>query len=141
MIWRALTLIGCSITAGIAGVMIGDREPPTVIDKTEILTPVVAPGENLRIRYEVYRRRSCHTRVERILLDGENARFVLPVTELSGAPGLLERDAYVSVIPIPTDATRGVGKYRAITTYKCNVIHSLFWPIIVVGNDAVFTIE
>lgn len=141
MIWRALTLTTCGALAGVIGVMIGDREPPTVIDRTEVLTPIVAPGDNLRIHYEVYRRKSCHIRVERMLLDGENARFMLPATELSGAPGPLERDSYVSVIPIPTEVTHGVGRYRAITTYKCNIIHSMFWPITVVGSDVVFEIR
>jgi hypothetical protein len=36
---------------------------------------------------------------------------------------------------------KGMGRYRAITTYKCNVVHALFWPIVVVSNDVTFVIR
>lgn len=139
MIWRTLTMIGFGLTSGILGIMVGDREPPTVIDRTEVLTPELHPGESLRVRFEVFRRKSCYVRVERMLLDGESARFVLPTTELSGAPGPLGKDMYISVVPIPSDVHPGLGRYRAITTYKCNPMHSL-WPIIAVADDVTFTI-
>jgi hypothetical protein len=71
MMWRVLTLVSLGIASGIVGVMVGDREPPTVIDATEVLTPEIKPGESLRVRFDVFRRRSCYVRVERMLLDGE----------------------------------------------------------------------
>lgn len=137
MIWRSFTLIGLGLTAGMLGVWLGDREPPTVSAKLEPVVLRVPPGGNLNVRYSVYRTRSCPLRVERLLIDSQNVRYVLPATEFSAAPGPLGEDSYISMVPLPQGISEGTAHYRAITIYKCNPLHSI-WPIVVTAPDVEF---
>lgn len=139
MIYRAGTLAFLALAFGSVGFYISDRTPPTNVYSAEVKTQSVAPGGMLEIEYKVTRSRSCATKVERFLYDSRRVRHILQDLEFEAAPGPLGNDGYTSVLPIPTHFARGAGSYRAVTTYKCNPIHSL-WPITVLTADVTFDV-
>lgn len=139
MIWKALSVIGFAGTAGLLGVWAGDREPPTVSADLRPVSVEVPPGGELKVRYTVFRTRSCPLRVERMLFDSTGTRYILPSTEFSSAPGPLGNDSYISMVPLPINISPGPARYRAITIYKCNPIHSI-WPIVAQAQDVEFMV-
>jgi hypothetical protein len=139
MIWRAGTLAIVAVTFGTLGMFIADRAPPTTVYNAEPEDQHVIPGGTLRIKYSVYRTRSCATSVERMLYDSKRVRYILEDLEFKASPGPLGPDGYTSIIPIPAHFARGEGRYRALTTYRCNPIHSL-WPISVLTADVTFDV-
>lgn len=137
MIWRASTLGLVAIVFGTLGAWIADRDPPTSIYSSDVLTPAVERGGTLRIQYSIYRRRGCSTLVERVLYDSERVRHVLPPIEFRGAPGPSGYDKYTTTVTVPVEVALGQANFRAITTYRCNPVHDM-WPITVVTTDADF---
>lgn len=139
MIWRSLTFIGLGLTSGILGMWVAEREPPITIESVEVLTTRVRAGEDFKARFHVTRRKLCAVRVERMLVDGESGRHPLATTDLSGPPGPLGHDSYVSLVSVPEKAAPGHARYRANAIYRCNPLHGL-WPIVDVGQDLEFEI-
>jgi hypothetical protein len=129
MIWRGIGIAGLLVVFGTLGTWLGDRTPPTTVQEIVVMTPQVRLGGDLKIKYKVYRARSCHTLVERIIFDSRRQRYVLEDLTFASSPGPLGPDEYVSIIPIPPRAFNGEARYRAITTYKCNILHHL-WPVV-----------
>lgn len=140
MIWRVLTFIGVAFTAGVLGTWAGERDTPVYIRSVNVLTPVVRPGADLRIRYHVYRRDNCRTTLQRVLLDHQLTRYILDDIVLWSAPGPLGDDEYTSAVPLPVKFAPGVANYRAVTKYECNPVH-YFWPIVRVASDLEFKVE
>lgn len=139
MIWRVGTLSMVALTFGTFGMFIADRTPPTTVYDVQVLTPQVPPGGTLKVKYTVYRARSCATQVERILFDHQRVRHALEDLEFKAAPGPLGTDSYISAVPIPNTFTRGEARYRVLTTYRCNPVHSI-WPITVLTADETFDV-
>lgn len=140
MIWRTVTFLTIGTAAGFLGVWLGDKEPPTISAELKPVSISVPPGGDLRVRYTVFRTRSCPLKVERMLFDSTGTRYILPSTEFSAAPGPLGKDSYISIVPLPVNIAAGKAKYRAITTYRCNPIHSI-WPIVTTAPDVEFEVE
>lgn len=129
--------------AGVAGAILGlwsvDREPPTVTLRAEPMTQTVVPGGDLKIKFSVRRTKSCVTHIDRLLLDSQKARFLLPDLDYAKAPGPMGDDEYVSVVPIPEQMAGGPARYRTIASYQCNIIHRL-WPVTLDPIDVPFTV-
>lgn len=130
MIFRVVTFAAAGLISGTLGFYVIDRDPPTVLLRTEVMFKPVRPGDDLRIKYHVTRFRSCEALIDRTLFDADSVRVVLDDLAFSGAPGPLGESSYVAVIPLPRNFAQGQGQYRVVTRYVCNPLHRL-WPIIV----------
>ncbi len=139
MMWRVGTLVVIGSVFGTLGMWANDRTPPTAVISAEPTASSVAPGGILEIEYKVIRTRSCATKVERMLFDSRRVRHVLTDLEFEAAPGPLGPDKYTSVLPIPAHFARGEGRYRAVTSYRCNPLHAL-WPIPAMTADVSFDV-
>ena len=122
------------LVGGLIGGYVGggflDAEPVYVIDTTPV-PPAVRPGDTLRVRYVLRRERSCASKIDRILFDGDHNRYDLPDAEYSAAPGPVSdkpQSFYVRII-IPLDAAPGEAKYVAIASYTCGLVRRL-WPVV-----------
>lgn len=140
MMWRVATFAFTGSVFGLLGFWAGERTPPVDVLDATVLTPVVRPGEDLRIKYTVFRRASCRTKFQRTYRDSENARYTLEDIDIWYSPAPLGHDEYVSLVPISSRAQPGAASFRAITVYICNPIHNI-WPITQVSAQVPFRIE
>lgn len=141
MIFRAFTF-GVASVIGIAlGTWIVERDPPVVITKIDVDRAVVQPGDKLKLHLWVRRYKNCYTKIDRVLIYSDKVRVELMDSEFARPLGPLGDDDYRVEVYIPSDATNGPAVYRTVTTYRCNLIHDWFWPIIVGPNDVVFSIQ
>lgn len=140
MMWKVTTAIGLCIGAGVLGFWLSERTPPIDIYDVDLLTPIVRPGGDLKVRYYVYRRDNCRTKFQRTYRDSEGVRYALEDVDIWLSPSPLGRDEYVSLIPISPRASQGQAKFRAITVYVCNPVH-LVWPIVQTPQEVLFKIE
>lgn len=146
MIMRAiaLTMVGCGflvafVVAGILGAFVADRSPPITVILSEIITPVVAPGGDLRLRFTLARARSCATHVDRVMRDSAGNREILDDVDLRASPGALGTDTFITSIKVPLTFVPGPALYVATTQYRCNLVHEL-WPITVPPREIGFTV-
>lgn len=138
MIFRAITLISCGIIGGWLGFMASDRQVPVKYYTSDVLnTP--KQGEPLRVKYTVWRDRSCATTVYRSIFDHGQRRFV--VADLDFSPGVLPLgyDTFIVPVPISPEATAGEAVYRVVRIYRCNLLHFI-WPIEDGPHDMRFTV-
>ena len=77
MIWRIITFATSGIIAAVMGHWAFDREPPTRIIRTEVLSHVVQPGGELRIKYSVDRVRSCRMHLDRFIYNNYRRKVVV----------------------------------------------------------------
>lgn len=124
---------------GTLGYFATDREMPTVIISAEPVTPVVAPGGELRVDYVVRRHRSCAVTVDRFIIDRFNTRYELD--DLNVNAGLpLGEDRFVQPVRVPPGVEPGPAKYRTSSTYTCNPLQRL-WPITGGTRDIAFLVK
>jgi hypothetical protein len=128
--WRTVVVLIAGMIAATLGRWVGDNGSPTQVISSRLLTPVVAPGESLKVRYTVERDRSCAVKIDRLLFDGEGVRYTLDDIESAAALGPIGRDEYTVSVQIPRGFARGRSAYRTVTTYVCNALHNV-WPIII----------
>jgi hypothetical protein len=140
MFWRTTTLLTVGAVGSVLGMWAADRDAPIDIVQAEVLTPVVKPGGEFCLQYEVVRRGSCRTRLQRILYDGTRERYVLPDVDLWAAAGPQGRDHYKTCAPVPAKFAPGAASYRQMTEYACNPLHNI-WPIVHVADELHFRSE
>lgn len=130
MMWRLLTMIGFAGTAGVLGLWIADREPPTFIhyDQTRAEQDSVRPGETLRVRISGYRFRACAISVSRVLYDANGTRWPVPPQNFPEPPGSLGEATFAEPVAVPCEAAVGRASYWRQTSYECNPVHWV-WPI------------
>jgi hypothetical protein len=123
------TVVGFSITGGIFGTWIVDRDPPTRVLSYIIDPPQgVGPGQELRIRYFIDRTDLCATHIDRVLLDSINTRFQLSDEDYAVGPGPIGLQNYIVVVRIPTDASSGAARLVSSVSFRCNPLQYI-WPI------------
>ena len=89
----------------------------------QVLNEAVAPiqaGEELKVRTKIIRERSCPSRVERIIVDGANFRFVLPDIDFARAPGKMGPDEFTQGIPTHPSSAPGPALLTMLVTWYCN---------------------
>lgn len=135
----AICLLLVAFWSGIAGVMVSDRQLPVTVLSRRVLTPEVEPGGVLRIAYSIERSKACRTLAERLIIDADGTRHILPDLDFEalGNPG---SDDFVSQVGVPINAAPGPAKFRAVTSYACNPVQRFIWPITVVAPDQNFVI-
>lgn len=130
---QGLVLLVIGGVSAIVGLWVQDTSPPIAPMSVTPVQSIVAPGETLRIRYDVERYRSCASRIDRILLDSDKIRFTLEDLDYAAAPGPLGRDTFITDVPIPRGFSQGPAVYRVITRYECNLLHRV-WPIVLMRD-------
>lgn len=140
MIWRGIALTSIGLISGVAGLWAADRDVPVAVRKVEVVTPVVAPGGQVKVAYHVERHRSCAVKIERLLFDHDKVRITLEDINYAAPPGPLGQDEYVTAVTIPRTIAQGSARYKVITRYECNVFHRL-WPIVVQAADVQFEVR
>lgn len=139
MMWRIATFSGFGLMAGILGMWASERTPPVDILDAAVLTPFVQPGDDLRLRYTVYRRANCRTKFQRTYRDYQEVRYIVEDVDIWLSPAPLGRDEYVSIIPISPRAAQGQASFRALTVFICNPLHHI-WPIVQIAAEGSFVI-
>ncbi|WP_217577306.1 hypothetical protein [Mesorhizobium sp. GbtcB19] len=143
--WRKVDMAAgiVFVIAGLAGVGLAsmissalDRDPPTVFENAEALTPEVPQGGVLDVRYTVVQNRLCTASVERYITDVDGNIHV-PSTYTVGRQALIEgyppegRETYHRSITVPLAASVGPARYDARFTYTCGMLQKLAYPIVV----------
>lgn len=138
MIWRAVTMVSCGIVGSWLGLMASDRKTPVIYHSTEVVNSPM-PGAAVRVKSSVYRDRSCHATIYRLIFDQEGHRFIVP--DLDFPSGVLPtgNDTFVAPVPVSPEAAPGPAVYRVVRKYRCNLLHWIF-PIEEGPFDVPFTI-
>lgn len=127
-------LAGVGIASAISSLL--DREPPTVFEKAEALTPTVPQGGVLDAQYSVVQNRLCNASVERYVTDADGNIHV-PSTYTVGRQAPIEgyppegRETYHRSITVPLAASVGPARYDVRFTYVCGLLQKLAYPIVV----------
>lgn len=130
--------------SGLLGYWIQDRDPPVDILEAKILTPVIKPGDAVKVIYFLNRKRLCHVRVEQVIYDSDRVRYSPTTLDYVADPGSrkLGEDPIGYAVEVPTHFQEGPGFHRAVRAYYCNPIHELLsWPIILIGPDIPFEVR
>jgi hypothetical protein len=117
-----------------------DRSAPASLHSATLLSPVVAAGDPVRVRYNFTRYRSCETDVSWAIYDGaqEVTRFGPIHTNATGRPA---EESVVHAWATPLNAAPGQGRLRVIYAYECpgNYLHTVY-PVVMILPDVLFTI-
>jgi hypothetical protein len=130
--WRITAILLFGVLTGLSGFLglwIADRDPPIALNNSRVMTPVVEPGGQLKVRYGVYRFRSCATHIDRWIFSGEaKVRTTLDDVDYQSSPVPLGPADFVAVVDIPKRIEPGPAVYRIAATYVCNPLHRI-WPV------------
>jgi hypothetical protein len=137
---RSLALGAIAIASGWLGILISDHDVPISYQSMRPVEPEVRPGGLLRITHDAVRFRSCATKINRLIFDSENKRFVVPDLDFPYATLPVGPDTFLVAIRISPEASEGEATYRVLRTYICNFTHRL-WPIRDGPYDMKFTIR
>lgn len=141
MVTRFLLSASILSIAALLGYWTQDRDDPTRILVMHAVNDPVAPGDILKVAYEIQRDRGCHVHVEQLAFDRERLRMQAPDEDYTAAPGPDGSDKFTLQMPISTAAVEGPGTYYAVRAYYCNPLQTwLNWPIIVRTPPLTFTI-
>lgn len=127
--WQIAALLFVGVAFGIVGTWTADATPPVTTLSATAVSQTVAPGEMLRVHYELDRARSCAVRLDRVLYDANRVRATLEDLDYAASPGAMGRDSYTVMVPVPRTFSQGPARYVVISSYQCNVMHRL-WPIV-----------
>ncbi len=139
--YSALTIISSAIlgTGGVLAWFLADRELPSVVLSSEVLTPRVKPGDRVIFRQRIDYKRDCGVHVDRYLYD-RSARALPPEQadirreplrdiDYDHPPLGLGKKTIIFDEEVPITFKPGPAEYRAVPSYWCNVIHKFYWPI------------
>ena len=117
-----------------------DRREPVVVRQITLWPSEVRPGDKISRVITVFRRKTCETDVDVVIIDGARVRWVVdePAVAHPGPVGV--EDTYKAPLVIPVLATPGEAEMRIVAKRKCNPLHA-FWPIITVYEPIKFTIH
>ncbi len=117
-----------------------DRDPPVYYIEAHALQARVAAGDQLRVRFDVDRKRICQVvSIARYVRDKDGIDHAVPTYTANTAtrPG---REVYDRTITVPETVPPGPASYFLRIKYTCNVIHNLGWPITVNSPMVDFTV-
>lgn len=126
----AAALACIAFVFGMLGLWVADRDPPVVGFISTTLNGDVAPGQIVRIRTQAYRIRSCHTLIERFIVDSTNTRFTFPDVDFIN-PGPAGPADTITELELPKRINTGLATIKTNVSWECNPVQSFFrWPII-----------
>ena len=137
-LWRHGLSAALALSIGaLVGLPATDNSPHSTFLEREVLTPEVAAGGVLQVRYLIDRRKSCESTNNSAVLDAANIIHNYAPNTQRGPVVVEERTA---VRTVPQGAAIGPAKYRMYGSYVCNWWQRMFGPILVFYPDLPFTI-
>lgn len=128
MINSMLKWIGVVFCGGV-GVIVGgwitNQNDPVQFLSRKVLTPVVKPGDAIKIELDNYRLQRCAQTTYRILSRPDGER-VTAVEDKPAAFGRLGRDKYIASIETPQGLPYGKASLYSFTQRKCNPWEYMF---------------
>lgn len=122
MIRKTLSLAGMFFIilsgAAVGGWIINQQDPVQFLSR-KILTPVVKPGEAIKIELDNYRNLRCAQKTYRIGNRPDGERFTI-VEDKPAAFGKLGRDKYVVSVDTPQNVPYGKATVYSYTERMCN---------------------
>lgn len=110
------------------------NEPPAVTySQRKVLTPQVAPGDNLLIAVSAEMGKFCSSTVTRSIIDSAG---VVTTFEPAARPAM---SSYTINLPVPLGAFPGPARYSADVAWECNPLQKWF-PYMVHQADIAFEI-
>lgn len=138
MFARVISLSAIAFLGAVLGTWVADRMPPTDITGVEVMTPVVARGGDLKIKFMVSGGTTCRLRVQHYLLDSTKARFVLPDLNFESIP---PDPFHIETFRVPLEFAPGPAFYHRTSIYECNPIQHAFAPIVIDRPAQPFIVE
>lgn len=117
-----------------------DFEPPLVYIEASTDMKDVRIGDQLEVKFDVYRNRICSTdKINRYIVDSQGITNSVTNYTVSSTtrPG---RERYDRLITIPPNINDGRAYYYVQITYSCTWVHKLFTPIIITSPRIYFNI-
>lgn len=128
MIRNALSLAGLLLMAGsgaIVGGWITNKQDPVQFLSRKVLTPVVRPGDDVKIELDNYRLLRCPQKTYRIINKPDGERSTQDEDKPAGF-GKLGRDKYITSIATQASAPFGKATIYSYTVRMCNPWEWLF---------------
>jgi len=110
-----------------------NETPPITYGLRKVLTPVVAPGGNLRIKISSDVTKNCTATVFRSIVDSSGVQ-----TAYTAESRPLETD-YIVEITVPLGAAPGPAFYAARLEWQCNMVQAI-WPRLIIQRQIGFDI-
>ena len=131
MLRKAIGIAGMFFVAGLGAVTGGwvtNQQDPVQFLSRKVLTPVVKPGDPIKIELDNYRVLRCPQKIWRIITkpDGERTSIA---EDKPAAFGRLGRDKYIASIDTPADSPFGEGEVFSYTERMCNP-WEMIWPVV-----------
>lgn len=126
MMWRAFGWFGVFMGA-VFGAIVGTwaQQPyPVSIIERNVLTPVVKPGDDLRIEVVIDRRTRCDQEITGYLQYPDGSRTAV-LRELPSTYGRLGRDVYVLRVHTDPHAPMGPAERYSVGEATCNLYQSV----------------
>lgn len=133
--WGLALFVGSTIAAAPGTLIIIGREgEPVKYYRRHVETPIVAPGDILRIKIAADIYKQCDSTVYRSITDSTGVVFEI-------APGKRRDETeYTVAVPVPLGAAEGPATYKARIEWRCNFVQQ-FYPNVVNQNPLAFTIK
>lgn len=122
MITRVLSWAGLLLVAGggaVLGGWITNKQDPVQFLSRKVLTPVVRPGDDVKIELDNYRVLRCPQTTYRIINKPDGERSV-QTDDKPAAFGKLGRDKYIASVPTPSSTPFGKATIYSYTVRMCN---------------------
>lgn len=122
MINKTLGIAGLFFIAGLGAALGGwivNQQDPVQFFSRKVLTPVVKPGDAVKVELDNYRVLRCAQRTYRVLTKPDGERSV-QVPDRPASFGKLGRDKYITSIETPPDAPFGKAIIYSYTERMCN---------------------
>ena len=95
-----------------------DRTPPTIVLRSELMTPKVAPGDVFIVKVSVARQRICDAYLRARMIDSDGNIFVYPMGRIEKS----ERNEYFVNRAVPKGLVAGPAVYQPDTEYACTIL-------------------
>jgi hypothetical protein len=112
----------------VLGGWITNKQDPVQFLSRKVLTPVVRPGEPVKIELDNYRVLRCPQKTWRIITKPNGERTTQDDDKPAGF-GKMGRDKYVTSIDTPSDSPYGQAAIYSYTARMCNP-WEMVWPVV-----------
>jgi len=111
----AVVMVTVSAVVGYWAIV--DRQPAAE-SISEIVTPVVSPGDTFTVKYNVRWNTACQVTGYRFVIDASGQQYTIAPDQRWVSPQ--DTPEFSINIPIPLSAVSGNAEYRATIIYRCN---------------------
>jgi hypothetical protein len=125
-----VTLTIAAILSAIFGTWLGDRTAPSTVERIEVVTPTVHPGDDASYIEWLYRQKACATRADRVWIDSKGTRFSADTVNYTLGSLPTGHDHTVLHVAVPLGVAPGPLKLVTTVVYLCNPLQRAFWPIV-----------